>query len=291
MSMMGKIEAQELQWFAVRVKHKHVGGIRKTMVGGEFETFKDRAGNVRKRRIKGTGKKVFVSEHLMRRAGFEVFLPIEKEMRRKNRFSNEKHLVAKPLIVGWVFVGWPVGENRWHDLMRLDVVSGVMGAGGVPVMIPRSRIARLMRQWGGGMLSPKCHQIMKAGAGYVAGDVVKVPDGPFVDFDCTIIDVSEKAATGVIEIFGRSTPLEIPVEKLPVLDLPGEVAEVVGKEADGDFDPKLSACICGHRAATVTKAKDGFCVTCGNCGRRAAVGSDSIEMARHKWNSWRSGFC
>lgn len=108
--MMGKIEAQEMQWFACRVKRKQMGGIRTVTVGGEFEAYRDRAGRVRKRRVDGTGDRVFLPEHLLRRAGFEVFLPVKKVLRRKNRFSPDKVLVSQPLLVDWMFVGWPVGK-------------------------------------------------------------------------------------------------------------------------------------------------------------------------------------
>jgi hypothetical protein len=34
----------------------------------------------------------------MRRAGFEVLLPVKKVLRIKNRFTKEKHLLAVPLL-------------------------------------------------------------------------------------------------------------------------------------------------------------------------------------------------
>ncbi|MBQ4826571.1 hypothetical protein J4729_18770 [Leisingera sp. HS039] len=283
--MMGKIEAQELQWYAVRVVRKQVGGIRTVTVGGEFETYRNRQRQLRKRRINGTGDRVFLPEHILRRAGFEVFLPIEKVLRRKNRFSPEQQLVSKPKLVDWLFVGWPANQSRWHRLMELDVVTGVMGTGGRPVAIPQARIIRLMRQWGGGELSPECYRMMKSG--YAAGDVVKVPDGPFADFDFTVVDVSEKSVRGLVSIFGRDTPLDIPLAKLPVSET--MQAEVEAAQAKGDdvADPRLVSCGCGHQMAQVVHAADGFCVTCGNCGRRAAVGSRSEGGAIERWNAWR----
>ncbi|MEX5515702.1 transcription termination/antitermination protein NusG [Pseudophaeobacter sp. 1A09344] len=283
--MMGKIEAQDLQWYAVRVVRKQVGGIKTITVGGEFEAYRDRQRRLRKRRVDGTGKRVFLPEHILRRAGFEVFLPIEKVLRRKNRFSPEKQLVSKPKLVDWLFVGWPADESRWHRLMELDVVVGVMGTGGRPVAIPPARIVRLMRQWGGGELSLECYRMMKAG--YAAGDVVKVPDGPFADFDFTVVDVSEKTARGLVSIFGRDTPLDIPLSKLPVSEtMQHEISRA--QERGGEVaDPRLTPCECGHQMAQVIRAADGHCVICGNCDRRAAVGSKSEGGAIERWNAWR----
>lgn len=211
--IQGPIEAQEMQWFAVRVKHKHVGGIRKITVGGDFETYKDRAGNVRKRRIKDTGSKVFLPEHLLRRSGFEVFLPVEKEWRRKNRFTPEKHLVAKPKIVGWLFVGWPVGESRWHDLMRLDVVTAVMGTGGRPVSIPEGEIAHLMRVWGGGMLSPKLHQFAKARK-VRPGERMRVVAGPLHGQEVRVVDSDGPSVRALLKLLGKDVEVDVRADML-----------------------------------------------------------------------------
>ncbi|KPD11574.1 transcription termination/antitermination protein NusG [Phaeobacter sp. 11ANDIMAR09] len=215
--LMGKIEAQEMQWFACRVKRKQVGGIRTVTVGGEFESYRDRAGRVRKRRVDGTGDRVFLPEHLLRRAGFEVFLPVKKVLRRKNRFSPEKVLVSQPLLVDWMFVGWPVGESRWPDLMELDVVTGVMGTGGRPVEIPPARVMRLMRQWGGGQLSPECHRYLKAGCEFAAGDTVRVVTGPLAGVNVRVIDVTGPTVKAALDILGGEVVTEIRSDMLEAL--------------------------------------------------------------------------
>ena len=207
--LMGKIEAQEMQWFACRVKRKQVGGIRTVTVGGEFEVYRDRAGRVRKRRVDGTGDRVFLPEHLLRRAGFEVFLPVKKVLRRKNRFSLDKVFVSQPLLVDWMFVGWPVGESRWHDLMELDVVTGVMGTGGRPVEIPPARVMRLMRQWGGGHLSPECHRYLKTGCEFAAGDTVRVVAGPLDGQEVRVVDASGPSVRALLNILGGEIEVEI----------------------------------------------------------------------------------
>ncbi len=207
--LMGKIEAQEMQWFACRVKRKQVGGIRTVTVGGEFEAYRDRAGRVRKRRVDGTGDRVFLPEHLLRRAGFEVFLPVKKVLRRKNRFSPDKVFVSQPLLVDWMFVGWPVGESRWHDLMELDVVTGVMGTGGRPVEIPPARVMRLMRQWGGGQLSPECHRYLKTGCEFAAGDTVRVVAGPLDGQEVRVVDAAGPSVRALLNILGGEIEVEI----------------------------------------------------------------------------------
>lgn len=207
--MQGRIEAQDLQWFAARVKRKQVGGIRTVTVGGEFEAYRDRQGRIRKRRVDGTGTSVFLPEHLLRRAGFEVFLPVKKVLRRKNRFSPEKVLVSKPLLVDWIFVGWPVGEHRWHQLMELDVVTGVMGTGGRPVAFSQARVMQLMRQWGGGHLSPECQGFLKTGRTLVPGETARIVTGVLDGAVVRVIDISGPTVKAAMDLLGGEVIAEI----------------------------------------------------------------------------------
>lgn len=94
MNALSEVKTQELQWYAVRLKARQNGGSRTTVVNAEIESYTGRGGKKLKRKIKGTGKREFVPELILRRAGFEVFLPIKKVWRTKNRFSKEQHLVS-----------------------------------------------------------------------------------------------------------------------------------------------------------------------------------------------------
>ena len=219
--MHSKIEAQEMIWLLVRVKRKQVGGIKTVTVGGEFEAYRDRKGRARKRRMQGTGDRVFVPEHILRRAGFEVFLPVKHVWRKRNRFSAEKVRVAQPLLVDWMFVGWPADQNRWQDLMALDVVMGVLGTGGHPVVMPRETIATLMRRWGGGMLSPRCHQIAKQPHRFETGDEVRLSVHPWEGFSAYIVDANGPSVRVLLSMFGRDVPVEVDREVVMPVPLRG----------------------------------------------------------------------
>lgn len=214
MNAMSNIEATEMQWFAVRMKPKQNGGVRTAVVNVEMENYTNRAGKPAKRRVKGSGKKVFVPELLLRRAGFEVFLPVKMVWRVKNSFTKEKHLVAVPLLVDWMFVGWLVGEGRWLELMSFDVVAGVMGTGGRPIQIPERRVLRLMHQWGGGQLSAELHQYMKIGNKYKIGDLVRVVNGPLGGQEVRVKDIKGPSVKAVLNILGGDVELEIRADLL-----------------------------------------------------------------------------
>lgn len=214
--IVSRIDAQDMQWFACRVKRRQAGGIRTVRVGGEFEAYRDRAGRVRKRRVDGTGERVFLPEHLLRRAGFEVFLPVKKVLRRKNRFSPEKVLVSQPLLVDWMFVGWPDGEGRWHDLMELDVVTGVLGTGGRPVEIPQSEVMTLMRVWGSKRLAAVMRKrAAKAEVG--VGDRARVVDGPFEGVSVRVIEAGGASVRALVNLLGGDIEMDIRADLLEKL--------------------------------------------------------------------------
>ena len=256
-----------------------MGNIPTTKVGGEFEVFRDKEGRIRKRQVQGTGKRMFVPEVLLRRAGFEVFLPVKIAKRRQSKFARQAHLVEYPSLVDWMFVGWPVGQCRWAKLMSLDCVVGVIGTGGRPISVPTSRIHKLMKQWGGGRVDKSLYKAVEASAKFHVGDIVRVLDGPFEEFEASVIEISDTAVHVAVNIFGRDTMLETNARSLEVL-IPSQrtgLNQVSDNVAEWDECPR-----CGGKFLPVRHA-DGFCLQCGSCSARTSVGSESSDEAIQAW--------
>lgn len=214
MNAMTEVTARETQWFAVRMKPNASGGPRTAIVDVEKEQYTNRAGQKAWRKIKGTGRRVFLPEHLIKRAGFEVFLPVKKVLRIKNRFTKEKHLVSVPLLADWLFVGMPVvqteygrGVPGWKKLMALDVVAGVMGTGGRPIQMSDAMVMRLMRQYSLANVAPAAKERILSRFNFKVGQVARILEGPFEDFDFKIDEIDGARAKGLVNLFGRDTPL------------------------------------------------------------------------------------
>lgn len=216
---MTDMNAREIQWFAVRMKPNASGGARTTMINVEIEKYQNRAGQSVRRRVKGTGKRVFVPELLLKRAGFEVFLPLKQTLRVKNRFTKEKHLVASPLLADWMFVGWPADESRWLELMGFDVVAGVMGTGGRPVMIPEKQIMKMMRVWGGGFVEAAVRRRIQARQVCAVGDTARVVDGPFEGKAVCVVEMSGGSAKAMMKILGGDIEIEISADLLSRVEI------------------------------------------------------------------------
>lgn len=208
------VYAREIQWFAVRMKPNARGGARTAIIDVEKEKYINRAGQPAHRRIKGTGSRVFVPEHLLKRSGFEVFLPVKKVWRIKNRFTKEKHLVSVPLLADWMFVGWRGGEARWLELMSFDVVMGVMGTGGRPIRMSDATVMRMMRQFSSGRVSSQVRRRIAARRAFGVGDLARVIDGPFEGQDVRVIDIAGQTVKAMLKILGGDIQVELGADLL-----------------------------------------------------------------------------
>lgn len=265
-----------LQWYAIRLRPPKGGHRRTTMVGGQMRDVKRRSGHVTKQRKPGTGKRVFVAEHILKAKGFAVFLPVKMHWRRKHRFTQEQELISVPIMADWMFVGWPLGQSRWRELSELNVVSGVMGTGGRPVQIKPEVVAKLMSRWGDGV-PPAVRRVANAAAQLVVGDQVSIADGPFEDFKGTVLDVDDDCATVAANIFGRETPVQVRGQDL-ILDRP-----VLRRSAGTDSEGRPACFVCGSGMAyKYTKARQHH-LCCSNCGAVGPSHSDSVYSALEGW--------
>lgn len=219
MNMINTSGVCTLNWYAVRFKQPRNTGRRTTVMGADYETYRGMDGKPRKRRIKDTGSRVFVPELLLQRAGFDVFLPIRKEWRRINQRSKQKQCVSLPLLANWIFVGWPSGMNRWHDLLALDVVTGVAGADGRPMQISQADIDYLHRKSAsGGYTAPSVQANMRTHHEYNVGDEVRIDfgaeDGPLDGMNAKVVDISGGCARALVQFLGSVRPIEIDARML-----------------------------------------------------------------------------
>jgi len=224
---MTAVTAREIQWFAVRMKPNASGGPRTAIVDVEKEQYTNRAGARAWRKVKGTGTRVFLPEHLLKRAGFEVFLPVKKVLRIKNRFTKEKHWVSVALLADWMFVGLPIVEGEygrgvpgWKKLMELDVVAGVMGTGGRPIQMSDATIMRLMRQFSSGRVSSEVKRRVATRRVFGVGDTARVVDGPLEGQNVRIVDISGQRSKAILNILGGNIEVEISSNLLTKADDP-----------------------------------------------------------------------
>lgn len=207
-------EAGLIDWYAVRTRPPRNTGRRTVVVDAEYEAYFNRAKQARKRRVSGTGRREYLAEVLLKRAGFEVFMPKREEWRRINPRKPEKTLVAYPKLGNWIFVGWEAGRPRWHDLQSLDLVGGLLGADGRPVRISETCMVRMMETWSAGSLAPEHYRYMRAHEEFEVGDRVRVVDGSWEGFEMDVVDLDGAYAKGIVGLLGKDVEIRLPSRTL-----------------------------------------------------------------------------
>ena len=207
-----------LQWYAVRMRRNTNSSVSTTLVEAQYESYKKRGGKIGRRLIKETGKKVYVPEYILRKMGFDVFLPIKKVQRIKNRYTREKHWVTTPKLTDWIFVGWPVDQCRWHQLMSLNQVTSVLGMGGMPLQISETKIMRMMKIWGGKNMAVENYKYLRRGADYDVGSSVRIVDGPFDGQDISITQTDARSVRGLVQMFGKDFEIDLDVGSLAEME-------------------------------------------------------------------------
>jgi len=133
----------------------------------------------------------------------EIFVPTESinEIKKGKKVQTERKYFP-----GYVMVKMMMNDETWQIVKNTPKVSGFLGGGGVkPQPITQREVESIFKQVEEGKKAPKSK------LSFIAGDTVKITDGPFESFVGTVEEVDDsnnKLKVGV-SIFGRSTPVEL----------------------------------------------------------------------------------
>lgn len=118
---------------------------------------------------------------------------------------GKKKTSTRKFFPGYILVQMALDEDSWHLVRETPKVTGFVGDSQNPSPMTPQEVEGLFRQLEGGTLKPR------AKMNFEKGDVIKVVDGPFADFNGTVDDVKpDKGKLRVlISIFGRNTPVEL----------------------------------------------------------------------------------
>jgi transcriptional antiterminator NusG len=131
---------------------------------------------------------------------FNVLVPKEKKIKIKN---GKRQVIEEKIYPGYVLVEMIVTDDSWYVVRNTLNVTGFVGAGTTPIPVSKEEIESLKKRMG--MEEPQYKIEVKS------GDLVKIIDGPFKEFDGKVSDVdTERGKVKVlINIFGRDTPVEL----------------------------------------------------------------------------------
>ena len=133
---------------------------------------------------------------------FNIIVPKEKKIRIKN---GKRKTVEEKIYPGYVLVEMLLDEDSWYVVRNTPRVTGFVGTdNSTPVPLSKEEIDTLMARMGGG-------EEAKFNIEVKSGDVVKIIDGPFRDYEGKISEVDEERGKlkVLVPIFGRDTAVEL----------------------------------------------------------------------------------
>jgi transcriptional antiterminator NusG len=132
-----------------------------------------------------------------------ILVPTEEVVEMKN---GKKAVSERRFFPGYVLVEMLMDDESWHLVKHTSKVTGfVGGAKNRPAPISESEVMKIVHQMQEGVEKPKPK------VEWQVGELVRVKEGPFTDFNGAIEDVNyDKSKVRVsVTIFGRSTPVEL----------------------------------------------------------------------------------
>lgn len=131
---------------------------------------------------------------------FNVLVPKEKKIKIKN---GKRKTVEEKIYPGYVLVEMIVTDDSWYVVRNTPNVTGFVGAGTTPVPVSLKEIESLKEKTTGEEPQYKI-EVKK-------GDLVKIVDGSFKDFDGKVSEVDEERGKVkvLVNMFGRDTPIEL----------------------------------------------------------------------------------
>ena len=159
-----------------------------------------------------TNREDSACEALMRRikvAGMdqyfgEIIVPVERVTEVK---GGKKRIVRRKLYPGYIVVQMELNDDTWFLVRETPGIGDFTGAVGRPTPLLPHEVNRILTK----LAEEKAEDAPKLKIGCRVGDRVKINEGHFANFqgEVSSIDEANGRITVMINIFGRSTPVEL----------------------------------------------------------------------------------
>jgi len=141
----------------------------------------------------------------------EILVPTEEVVEMK---KGVKRRSERKFFPGYVLVEMEMNEDSWHLVKDVPKVMGFIGGKqDKPAPISQKEADMILNRVAEGVDKPKPKVLFEP------GEMVRVIDGPFNDFNGTVEEINyDKSRLRVaVSIFGRSTPVELDFQQVEKL--------------------------------------------------------------------------
>ncbi|MDR1530407.1 MAG: transcription termination/antitermination protein NusG [Burkholderiales bacterium] len=133
----------------------------------------------------------------------QILVPVEEVVEMR---GGQKAISERKIFPGYVLVEMEMTDETWHLVKSTPKITGfVGGTAHKPEPISKKEVDAILHQMQEGVEKPRPKVLFET------GELVRVKDGPFADFNGTVEDVNyEKSKLRVsVAIFGRATPVDL----------------------------------------------------------------------------------
>jgi transcriptional antiterminator NusG len=133
----------------------------------------------------------------------EVIVPTEKVTEFK---GGKKRIVERKLYPGYIVVHMHINDDTWFAVRETSGIGDFTGAAGKPTPMAAAEVARIVRKD-----EEQTSDEPKLDIQFATGDKVKIKEGNFESFEGEVseVDPASGRVTVMINIFGRSTPVQL----------------------------------------------------------------------------------
>ncbi|MBN1394056.1 MAG: transcription termination/antitermination factor NusG [Pirellulales bacterium] len=133
----------------------------------------------------------------------EVIVPTEKVTEFK---GGKKKVIKRKLYPGYLVVHMEINDDTWFLVRETPGIGDFTGAAGRPSPMLPHEVERIVVKH-----EEKSEKAPKLKIAFNQGDRVKIKEGTFENFEGEVdaIDETNGRVTVMINIFGRSTPVEL----------------------------------------------------------------------------------
>lgn len=174
----GDGEERKMDWYILKVQSNREDSIRDGLI----------------RRVKIAGLEDYFGE---------IIVPTEKVTEFK---GGKKRVTKRKLYPGYIVVNMEINEDTWFLVRETPGIGDFTGAAGTPTPMLAHEVQRILAK-----KEEKQDEVPKLKIGFRVGDRVKINEGTFENFEGEVhtIDEASGRVAVMINIFGRSTPVEL----------------------------------------------------------------------------------
>lgn len=157
-----------------------------------------------------SGFEAKVKEHILKKVeslGLQekissVVIPTEEVVELR---GGKKRRSSRKFFPGYILIEMDMNDETWHIVNSTPKVTGFLGGTKHPTPLKEEEMQEVLHQMDTGTVRTA------AKSSFEKGEVVRIIDGPFVNFSGVVDEVNpdQGRLRVMVSIFGRATPVEL----------------------------------------------------------------------------------